>query len=227
MGGYGSGGHRWGRTRVTVESCFRFDAKMLRAFLNAAPGAHLSASWGWSDNRGETARARTDYRAGDSFFTLRVMRDGATEAQQIAISFSPCHFGGRRVWLHCPRCARRVFRLYLYTHFYAGEKRLNRFWCRACMCGGLSYYLRNTKERLRIGQERALRVKRKLGNTADLWDFLPDKPRGMRWRTYDRLAAQHKNAVALANDGFIAGALRKFPHLFADAFERGTKRGAA
>lgn len=219
MGGYGSGGHRWGRKRVTVEACYRFDARQLRKLLNAAPGAHLSASWGWSDKRGETAQALADYRAGDPFLTLRITRDGATETQKIAISFSPCHFGGRRVWLHCPRCARRVFRLYLYTHFFAGEKRLNWFWCRACMGGGLSYCLRNTKDPLTIGQERAQRAQRKLKDTAHLWDFLPDKPRGMRWRTYARLAAQHQNAVELANVGMLRGLARflKNPELAAIA----------
>lgn len=230
MGGYGSGGHRRGRVRVTVESCFRFDAKMLRNLLNAREGAPRSASWAWSDQRGETAHARADYHAGDPFFMLRFMRDGETETQQIAISFSPCHFGGRRVWLHCGMCKRRAFRLFLYTHLYAGEKRVNRFFCRACMGAGLSYRLRNTKDLLTIGQTRAARVKHKLiarGARAggNWWDF-PDAPKGMRTRTYLRLLEQFRAACELADVGMLASAMRRFPDAFAH-FKPGTQRGAA
>src|SRR5215831_15053920 len=31
--------------------------------------------------------------------------------QQIRVSWSRCHFGGGRPWLHCPYCQRRVARL--------------------------------------------------------------------------------------------------------------------
>lgn len=68
------------------------------------------------------------------------------DAQKIPSSFTHCRYGGQRVWLHCPRCRHRVFRLFLYPRYYLGETRLNHFWCRLCMCGGLSYELRNTKD---------------------------------------------------------------------------------
>lgn len=207
MGGYGSGGHRWGRSRATVESCFRFDARQLGKLLTIPTGKHLCVEWTYTSGtafyKQESGRALAAFRAGDSFFTLRFERDDETETQKIGISFSSCRFGGRRVWLHCPMCWRRVFRLYLYPHLYAREKRVNRFYCRSCMCGGLSYYLRNTKDLLSIGQERAQRAQRKLKDTTHGWDFLPDKPRWMRWNTYARLATQHQNAVELANAGSL------------------------
>lgn len=104
MGGFGSGGHRWGHRRATVESCFRFDARQLRNFLSPPAGTHFSAvvtfRSGTQLHMRESARALFHYRAGDSFFTLQFERDGETETQKIAISSTPCRFGGKRVWLN-------------------------------------------------------------------------------------------------------------------------------
>jgi len=222
MGGYNSGGHRWGRHRAAVEACYRFDAKMLRNLFNAPPGAHLAASFGWTGTGG-AAQAYALYRAGDSFFTLHFERSGETEKpppQRIAISFSPCAFGGRRAWFVCGLCQRRAFRLFLYPHFFIGEKRLDRFYCRVCL--GLTYDQRRTKDVLTLGQMRARRVQKKLGDTSQLWDTPPDKPKYMRWRTYERLAAQHESAVELGNTGFVERILKRFPHTFADFMTRPT-----
>lgn len=217
MGGYNSGGHRWGSHRAPVEACYRFDAKMLRNLLNARPGAHLAASFGWTGARGEDAKALAVYCAGDSFLTLRFERTGETEKpppQQIAVTFAPCPFGGRRVWLVCGLCGRRAFRLFLYPHFYIGAKRLERFYCRVCL--GLTYDQRRTKDVGTLGQMRAQRVKKQLGDTAHHWEWLPDKPKYMRWRTYTRLAAKHRDACALAHAGFMYGMAKRFPQIFAD-----------
>lgn len=214
MGGYNSGGHRWGKHRATVEACYRFDAKMLRKLLNAPPGAHLVASFGWTGARGEDAKAQAIYRAGDSFFTLHFERIGeneAPEAQKIAISFSPCAFGGRRVWLYCGLCGRRAFRLFLYPHFYMNGKRINRFYCRVCL--GLTYDQRNTKDMGTLGQTRARRIQKKLGDTSHHGEWLPDKPKYMRWRTYERLAKEHQYAATLANVGFMNSLRNRFPHI--------------
>lgn len=221
MGGYGSGGYRWGRQRVTAESCYRFDAKMITGLFKAQPGATARTGWTWSTTSGmtrrDTAAALVEYRAGASVIALTLVREGERETQQIRVSTTPCRFGGVRYWLHCPLCGRRAFRLYLYPRYYAAGRLLNLFWCRACMGNGLSYSARNTKDLLSIGQDRARRIARKLkGDPERLWNALPDKPKWMRWKTYARLAEQHQNAVQLADAGFVAGALRRFPHLFAD-----------
>ncbi len=35
-----------------------------------------------------------------------------TEEQQLDVTTSPCHFGGKRFWFVCPRCKGRVGTLY-------------------------------------------------------------------------------------------------------------------
>src|SRR6185436_19182227 len=44
--------------------------------------------------------------------------------QQIQVSWTQCHYGGARPWLHCPFCQRPVARLF----FGMGG-----FFCRACV----------------------------------------------------------------------------------------------
>jgi hypothetical protein len=44
--------------------------------------------------------------------------------QGIQVSWTRCHFGGVRPWLHCPHCERRVARLL---------KGLGGYFCRACL----------------------------------------------------------------------------------------------
>jgi len=44
--------------------------------------------------------------------------------QQIRISWTPCHFGGARPWLHCTYCDRRVARMF---------KGMGGYYCRDCI----------------------------------------------------------------------------------------------
>ena len=86
------------------------------------------------------------------------------------------HFGGLRWWFVCPQLNRRVRKLYLPV-------------------GGRHFWSRHAYELAYVSQretkyDRALRRARKLtlklgGDPAD--DEYPDKPKRMRWTTYNRL----------------------------------------
>jgi hypothetical protein len=41
---------------------------------------------------------------------------------------------------------------------------------------------------------RAQKIRRRLGGNADLGDFFPDKPKRMRWATYERLMQKAEKA---------------------------------
>jgi len=38
---------------------------------------------------------------------------------------------------------------------------------------------------------RAQTIDKRLGGTANMMELFPPKPKGMRWRTFERLAAKH------------------------------------
>jgi hypothetical protein len=102
--------------------------------------------------------------------------------QPLWLSSHPQPFGGVRWWWLCPRCCRRRATLYQ----LGGSP-----WaCRCCL--PLTYASRREYEWHRA--ERRLRTLAvRLGippDAAHEWDSpeCPDKPNGMHWRTYERLA---------------------------------------
>lgn len=89
---------------------------------------------------------------------------------------TPCHFGGRRYWWVCPHCDRRCRILYCRGLFV----------CR--QCSGAHYDTQSTKDPLvRIDNE-LNRLCIRLGAQRITLDKIPDKPKGMQWRTYMRMA---------------------------------------
>ena len=98
----------------------------------------------------------------------------------VYLNFMPQRLGGRRVYFVCPWCDQRSEVLYV------ARKRLA---CRPCQ--RLTYFsqgLGPTHRRTR----RLHKARVRLGQSPDvgLTVPLPGKPKWMRWRTYERLAAE-------------------------------------
>ena len=96
----------------------------------------------------------------------------------IGITWSRTAFSGRRQWLRCPDCGRRCGVLYIRSAAWR---------CR--LCYRLTYqsqYVAPWERR----QKKAEKVHVRLGGSGDISEGLPDKPRGMHWRTYEHLAAK-------------------------------------
>jgi hypothetical protein len=107
-------------------------------------------------------------------------------SSRLAKSWPP--FGGLRWWFVCPRLNRRVRKLYLPLGGRPFRSRL-------------AYRLAYASQRETLG-DRASRTTRKLcrrlgGDPED--DSYPDKPRRMRWNTYNRLMDKLVAADRLAD----------------------------
>jgi hypothetical protein len=117
--------------------------------------------------------------------------------QRVPITWTACHLGGRRAWFRCTvyssgrYCGRRVALLYS-----AGEL----FACRHCY--GLAYASQHEALRYR-GLGKAQKIRMRLGGSGNMFDAFPDKPRGMHWRTYDRLRHNHDVAEARSTTGLM------------------------
>jgi hypothetical protein len=97
------------------------------------------------------------------------------DPQQIRVSWTRCHFGGSRPWLHC-RCGRRVARLF---------KGLAGYYCRHCFDSPrYASQTKSTQGRLHF---EACKLRLRLGGVASLTAPFPDRPRGMHRKTYARL----------------------------------------
>jgi hypothetical protein len=145
-----------------------------------------SVFWQWTLNdepigsiriAADAALLRLTYR-----FTSTV---GAAEPveQVVAIGFTPCYFGGCRRWMIGPRCIRRVAVIY-------GDGKL--FACRRCKA--LSYASQNEASEDRATR-RAERIRKRMGWPISILDGPGDKPKSMRWVTFNRLLAEHDRLV--------------------------------
>ena len=109
-------------------------------------------------------------------------------SEEVAWTWTPCHFGGVRPWLLCPACGARAAKLYR-TWKHGG---LN---CRPCL--DLAY-ASQSESRLTRGLRKARSLHERVGGGANLLDQFPQKPPRMHWRTYIRLQHQFDRVVFTA-----------------------------
>ena len=140
------------------------------------PGRRFSYSW---PNRPKpypnTVSCRTET---DALF----IKWATSPEQHVPIVWTKCPLGGRRPWFRCNFCGGRVGLLYS-----GGEK----FACRRCY--GLAYESQQQIPRLRRIRK-AQKIREGLGGTANLLQPFPEKPRGMHWRTYNRIKQVYETA---------------------------------
>lgn len=126
--------------------------------------------------------------------TDTITRQQAKQCQSIQLSRSACHFGGYRSWFVCPRvgCGRRVASLYSVGGL---------FFCRHC------HQLGYESQQVCITDRHTLKadkIRDKLKWDAGILNGTGLKPKGMHWRTYWRLYAEHQRIV-----GGICAAINK------------------
>ena len=175
MGGPGSG--RRGGREVTADYR-RLDVRQLQRARVLTPG--WRGDWCWY-RRGEK-RAEINIEVGEASIQLRYRAADRGEWKDydytVRLSRSSCHYGGERPWFLCPHCGRRVAIL------YGGAV----FACRHCRA--LAYEVQREDVMDRIAR-RADAIRERLRWEAGILN--PDgwKPKGMHWRTFWRLQAEH------------------------------------
>lgn len=175
MGGYGSG-RRCGRE--TTDDYRRLDVRELHR------AGVLTSGWrgGWCWYQRGEKRAEISIEVFELSMVLRYSATSGGERKDhdyaVGLTWTGCNYGGRRPWLSCPCCGRRVAIL------YGGAV----FACRHCR--GLAYRVQRESD-----ADRAIRqadaIRDRLRWAAGILN--PDgwKPRGMHWRTFWRLKAEH------------------------------------
>ncbi|MGH6801093.1 MAG: hypothetical protein ACRECZ_06730 [Methylocella sp.] len=143
--------------------------------------------WQWTRN-GETVASIQMRAEKDRVILIYRHRTGGAEWKDeqypVRIVRTPCNLGGSRPWFVCPAvgCGRRVAIL------YGGGI----FACRHC------YHLAYASAREDAGDRAARRadtLRARLGWEAGILNGSGDKPKWMRWRTFERLAARHDQLV--------------------------------
>lgn len=178
MGGFGSG-RKWGKQ--TTDDMWRLDVRCLCRRGLLKPGNAFS--WCWNNN-GETV-ASIDFKVDVGRVWLRYLqRDRGGKWRDLRYSVeldaTACHMGGVRIWWLCPAvdCGRRVAVLY----------------------GGLVYACRHCHRlayrcQREVDYDRATRkaetLRARLGWEGGMLSGSGMKPKGMHWRTFERLSEEH------------------------------------
>ena len=177
MGGYGSGS--WQSGRATTSACRALDLRQLRRRGMLSPG-HVG-TWNWSINGEPYGSIGIFVEADRLDLRYRFQCDGDEWRDvkcTVRLDWTPCNYGGRRAWLHCPvmRCARRVAVLYM------GSGGV--FACRRCY--RLAYIFQREKAGDRYTR-RADKLRQRLGWEPGILSGEEGKPKGMHWRTFERM----------------------------------------
>lgn len=189
MGGFGSG-RRWHWSAKDTTDAYR--AIDVRRWARAGllePGRHFG--WQWSIDGEKIAEIRAQSEHGQVRLNYRTRSYGGDwepMSYPVRLIYTPCNYGGERVWFSCPAqgCGRRVAKL------YGGSV----FACRHCH--QLAYPSQREKRHDRT-LRRAEKIRARLGWEPGIDNIPGGKPKGMHWRTYNHLTRELEYYSELAD----------------------------
>ena len=176
MGGVGSGRHyRW-NSKDTCEAYRRIDLAYLRKTNRLFPGSWGSLSWTCGDEPSGSIVYRVHEGSLQLIYKVREFGDDkwCDVDEYIPFAFTRPHLGGRRCYFVCPCCAHKCSILYGGRYFR----------CRKCY--NLAYQSQQETPLYRALSQ-AQKLRRRLGGSECIDDPFPEKPKGMHWKTYERL----------------------------------------
>lgn len=178
-------------TKSTTDDYRRLDVRALHKAGMLTTG-HV-ATWNWYSRGVLRASIHVRAEAGQLILSYTTTSNGARKdcSYPVLLNWTPCQFGGARPWFRCPipGCGRRVAIL------YGGAV----FGCRHCR--RLAYESQRERGYNRLAG-RADKIRRRLGWPVGILNATPGtKPKGMHWRTFWRLNAEHDALVGAALAG--------------------------
>lgn len=187
MGGYSSG-------RKSEASCtddhLSIDARQWQRDGVLVAGTSFNTTW----SRAGKEVGNIGVRAATGQVTLSYswQKNGGESGNldyPVELQTTSCHYGGVRYWFTCPAvgCGKRVAKLYLGEKYFA---------CRHCC--QLAYHSQRETKGDR-GYRGAGKVREKLGWIPGIANLPEGKPKGMHWRTYNRLLNKH---LTYSNDAY-------------------------
>jgi len=180
-----------GGEKATVESCRSIC--VLDWHRRGCFRSSRRFSWAWRRDGERVASINVEterHRVTLKYRSRRYGEGWASAKQQFPVVWTPCRFGGERPWFICSVCAngtycgRQVTKLYQAARLFA---------CRQCYRLAYASQRESAHER---GLLKAQRIRMRLGGSANMLDDFPEKPKGMHWRTYQRLRHVHNAAQA-------------------------------
>ncbi len=185
MGGRGTGRQSSYSGKAETNDSMPLDIRKIARKDLLVPGS--SFSWQWTVNGRQVAsiNIRVAFDHG-MVLSYRTKCTSEEVEQRVQTQTSPCHLGGQRHWFTCPRCNRRVAVLYAPSRYFA---------CRPC--GGLGYATQKEGAGDRAST-RADKLRKRMGWEAGILNGDGSKPKGMHWKTYQRIKSRHDALVQVS-----------------------------
>lgn len=212
------GGHN--KLHAPVEHCVAIDASMLHSASMFGGGKSRANFWTFTSC---VVFAFTAARAAELWLVVwpgaswravvKLIEGGGVSVgmfdhkQRIQTSTTVCNFGKVRYWLHCPKCNKRVFKLFCHPRLFINGVQSHEFYCRHCL--GLTYVQRQSRgywlQQVRVGKIKRKLIRRGAEDSDGIaWHaFLPDRPRGMKQRRYQWIAERFESAADELRGAFV------------------------
>ena len=192
MGGFGSGRYYRGITRTTCEETRRIDIRYLHKHGLLNPNRTGSLSWN-IDGEPSGNISYTMYE-NTMILNFRWQRYGDEDWQSVVqtiwLDRTPCNYGGTRKWFLCPHCNKRVAILYQVNTL---------FLCRRCYQLPYASQGEDYPDRM---ERRANKIGLKLDPDGLEGDYYY-KPKGMHWKTFNRLILDNNRLQETIERGFL------------------------
>jgi hypothetical protein len=186
------------RQRICLQEGLKLDINLLARRGLISPGSATDPhAIRWVNSNGQEIASGwiSADMEGDTEGWLHIQIDKFD--QRIALTASPCHYGGRKWFFLCPVMNRRASVLWL-------PRGARHFSSRHAWPSRVAYrsQFMTAMDRGYLGMER---IKKRLIGDLDPqeWD-LPPKPKWMRWRTYHRLVERFERYEAALDAGALS-----------------------
>ncbi len=114
----------------------------------------------------------------EKYLTLQYLYGEKKVQQRIPVSWTPCNYGGKRIWFTCPHCWGRCAVLYEMGQHYGCRK-----------CAGV-VHKSNAQDDIKRKINKAARLRVKIGALpAPAYDLPKYKPIHMHYRTWKQIKA--------------------------------------
>lgn len=187
MGGFGSGiWCRWNK-RECLDDHISIDVRRWERDGLLKPGNWFAWQWTVNDEVSNSIQIRVELERVVLVYRQRAYGGDWQDIEEpVHLSYTDCHYGGQRVWFQCPSCGRRSAKLYSQVPYFV---------CRHCcdlpyQCQGESLSDR--------AMRKARRIRRKLDASMNLMEPIWMKPKGMHWKTFERLRRQAESAEQIS-----------------------------
>ena len=176
MGGPGSGNWcRWNK-RECLDDNISVDVRRWKRDGLLWSGNSFSWQWTINGEPSNSIRIKVEDQRVILFYRQRSSGSEWRDIEEhVHLTYTETNFDGSRVWFLCPSCGRRVAKLYSQVPYFI-----------CSLCCDLPYQSQG-ETRSDRAMRKARKIRKKLGESMNLLEPIWNKPRGMHWRTFERL----------------------------------------